>query len=423
MQQQFPYTKNVGEYSFFKITIMPYLKNITENWKAGLTVALLSTPVSIALAVGSQANPTSGIIATVVACFIAGLIGSNKFTILGPTASLAGLLAACSINHGFQSLAMVTVTAGILILLVYFFGLEKYIKYIPISTIQGFGLGIALTIILDQINFALDLRNLPSHISPVQNIKETFAHIHEFSMQGIILFTLFLGLLFIWRKLVPNTPSIMIMFPLGLLVGVASYFQVLPLDVQMLGQKFPFPREFHLPQLYFSVYWLNCAFAVALIAIIETMQTCYLADSLTHTHSDESKKLFTLGLANIVSGLLGGIPATASSTRTKVNIRSGATDKTSKILCAFFVILISLLFLPWCAYLPMPIMAAILVFASERLIEREQFVQLFKRSKKEFWISMLVAALVLIRDPFTAILVGTAITLLVIQKKDFTQNL
>ncbi len=399
---------------------MNLLGNIQKNWKPGLTVALVAMPLSISLAVTSGSTPLVGIITAIWAGLIAALFGGSNFNIVGPTGALSGLIAAYVALHGVGGLPSLTIFTGIFILMAYALHLERYLIFIPSSVINGFTLGVALIIAFGQFNAAFGLYGLPKHESFFANLLESFRHLPQASFTTLIVFGVFLVLLFILRYIFPKFPSPLILSPFGVALGYMTTVGIVPLpDLATLESVFG-DISFYLiqaPHFEFSISLVIAAAAVALVAILETMLSAKIADGMTHTKHNERKEMFGLGLANIASGLAGGIPATAALARTSLNIKSDATHKTSAALSALFLVLIAFLLLPFFKYVPMAVIAAILVFVAANMIEREHFIRFYRYQRSSFWIALSVAAITFYQDPIVGIIFGTALSLILFMEK------
>ncbi len=162
---------------------------------------------------------------------------------------------------------------------------------------------------------------------------------------------------------------------------------------------------------------LETAAVIALIAILETMLSAKIADGMTHTKYNERKEMLGLGLANIVSGLVGGMPATAALARTSLNVKTGATHRTSGVISVISVAVISLFFLGYFTYIPLAVIAAILVFVAIKMVEREHYEKLWKFEREGFFISIFVALVTVLVDPMVGILLGVSVSLLVFVNK------
>jgi SulP family sulfate permease len=366
------------------------------------------------LAVASRVSPLQGIITAIVAGFTGAFFGGSNFNIIGPTGALSGIIASSVLTQGIESVSMLAIITGIMVLIAYVLHFERYLIFIPSSVIHGFTLGVACIIGLNQLNFALGLRNLPVHPEFIDNIWESIIHISQFSLAPLCIFIIFLSALFLLKKFFRALPGSIIVSPFGIIFG---YVMAHRLNLETLGSRYGKIgiegfKGFQFPSAIISEQLIMSALVVALVAILETMLSAKIADNLTKTKHESNKELLGLGLANLVSGFAGGIPATAALARTVFNIRSGANDKMSAMLSAIFMVLISLLCLTFFECMPMAVIAAILVNVAVNMVEREHLIRLFTYNKFNFVISLLVALATLLRDPVIGILGGAMISLL-----------
>lgn len=387
------------------------ITKIKSNLKSGCTIALISIPLSISLAVASRVSPVQGIITALWAGLVASFFAGSNFNIIGPTGALSGIIASYVLTHGIEVVSMLAIMAGIIILIAYLLRFERYLIFIPSSVIHGFTLGIASIIALNQINFACGLKNLSTHEEFIKNVWESITHIHQGSLVAFsVFFTFFIALL-ITSKYLPMLPGVIIFSPLGIILGYTSADW---LQLETLGSKFGTIQVtfFQTPSLVFSQQLIWCALTIALIAILETMLSAKIADNLTKTKHKMRQEIFGLGMANIASGLAGGIPATAALARTVLNVKSGATNKISATISSIFIGIISSIFLFYFTFMPMAVIAAILVNVAINMVEAEHFSRLFTHDKINFGVSMFVACLTVYKDPIIGILVGASISLL-----------
>lgn len=390
------------------------LSKLSRNWKSGLTVALVSIPLSISLAVASGSSPVVGIITAIWAGLFASLFGGSNYNIVGPTGALSGLIASQALIHGANGIAVIAILSGIIILIAYLLKLERYLILIPSSVINGFTLGVALIIAFNQLNFALGLYGLEKHESFFNNLIESFKNIGQSSLSAFSIFTIFLVALLLIKKYLPKIPGALLLSPIGIFFGYLGVNGHLPFNITTLGDLFS-KMNFHLlqiPQLQFSHTMIGASAAIALVAILETMLSAKIADGMTKTKHNERKEMLGLGLANIGSGLAGGMPATAALARTSLNIKNGADDKISATISSIAVALISIFLLSFFSYIPMAVIAAILVFVAIQMIETEHLVTYYRHEKSSFWIAILVATITVYKDPMMGIVFGTAISLL-----------
>lgn len=395
------------------------IKNTKLNLKSGITVALVSIPLSVSLAVASQTSPIVGVITAIWAGLVASIFGGSNYNIVGPTGALSGILATYAITNGAETLPMLAIVSGVIILLAYLLKLEKFLIYIPKSAIQGFTLGVAVTIGLNQLNSAFGIKVTQVHEKFIENLFESFKNINTSSATSIIIFFVFLAGLFVIAKLLPKLPGAIILTPIGIILGLLSVNGVIPLTIMTLGQKYPTmsPQLFTNWTFQLSPELFVAAITVAIIAILETMLSAKVADGMTKTKYNGRKEMLGLGLANIASGLFGGIPATAALARTSLNIKTGATNKISATISSLFIIIISFALLSTFKFIPMAVIAAILVFVAIRMVEVHHLKHMFRNDKIAFILAMLVAIITVVEDPIVGILFGTALSLIVFMQK------
>ncbi len=395
------------------------LKKIKDNWKAGLTVALISIPLSISLAVASGTTPTVGIITAVWAGLIASLFGGSNFNVIGPTGALAGIIATFAFANGPQALPMLTILTGLFILAAYTLKLERYLILIPSSVIHGFTLGVAFIIGLNQLNYAFGLKNVPQHDHFFANVLESFKHLPNLSLITFAIFLAFFGGLLLLRFLLPRVPGAIVLAPVGIALGYMGNGQLIPFRLETLGDKFTDLsfKLFQAPSITFSAHILQTAATVALIAILETMLSAKIADGMTHTKHNPRKEMFGLGLANLICGFFGGIPATAALARTSLNIKTQANDKMAATINAIFIALISIFLLPFFKFIPLAVIAAILVYVSVQMVEAEHFITFYKYERPYFFVSMAVAMVTIYKDPIIGILLGATVSLMLLVDK------
>lgn len=390
------------------------INNIKNNFKSGLTVSLISIPLSVSLAVASNATPLIGIITAVWAGVLAAIFGGSNYNITGPTGALSGVIGTYVLLHGIEGLPTLAILVGIIVLLAYIFKLERFLILIPSSVIHGFTLGVAFIIGLNQFNSALGLSGLTLHESFIANLLESFKNIGQFSLTTFAVFCVFLGALFVIKKMTSKIPSVVVLAPIGIALGYFGSVGKLPFSLQTLGDKFgdiSF-KLINLPSWNFSYDLIEVSFVIALIAILETMLSAKIADGMTKTKCVERKEMLGLAIANIGVGLLGGMPATAALARTSLNIKSGADHKSSAMINSFFVAIISLFFLGYFKYIPMAVIASILVYVAIQMVDLSHFYRFIKYEKHGFYIALFVAFVTVVKDPMVGILLGVAISLL-----------
>ena len=396
-----------------------FLGNIKRNWKSGITVSLVSIPLSISLAVAANSTPIMGIITAFWAGLIASILGGSNYNIVGPTGALSGILAMFAITYGVASLPALAIMSGIIILIFFILHFERYIILIPSSVIHGFTLGVAFIIGLNQLNSALGLQGLVQHEKFIKNVMESFAHIGQFDGGTAVLFFGTLAILFVFLKLIPKSPGPIIVAPIGIFLGYLSEAGIIGAKFQTLHSKFGDiigSKIFQMPSLSFNFLDTNlfkASLAISVVAILETLISAKIADGMTKTKSSHRKEMMGLGFANIASGIFGGIPATAALARTSLNVKSGATSKLSAAVSSIMIAIVSVIFISYFKYLPMAVVASILVYVAFRMVEAEHFKHIYIHNKSAFGLSIVVALITVIQDPIVGILVGSVISLLI----------
>lgn len=395
------------------------LGNLKRNWKSGITVSLVSIPLSISLAVAANSTPIMGIITAFWAGLIASIFGGSNYNIVGPTGALSGILAMFAITYGVASLPALAIMSGIIILIFFILHFERYIILIPSSVIHGFTLGVAFIIGLNQLNSALGLQGLVQHEKFIRNVMESFAHIWQSDPGTMVLFLGTLIILFVFLKLIPKIPGPIIVAPIGIFLGYLSETGMITTKFQTLHSKFGDiigSKIFQMPNLSFNFLdtnLLKAALAISVVAILETLISAKIADNMTKTKSNHRKEMMGLGFANIFSGIFGGIPATAALARTSLNVRSGAKSKLSATISSIMIAIVSVILISYFKYLPMAVVASILVYVAFRMVEAEHFKHIYAHNKSAFGLSIVVALITVIQDPIVGILIGSVISLLV----------
>lgn len=399
-----------------KKTIKRYSQKTKINLKPGITVGLVSIPLAISLSLASGTTPVIGMLSAFWGGVVAAIFGGSAYNILGPTGALSGLVLTFVLIHGISSVPMLTILAGIFILVAWACNLQKYLIYIPGAVIHGFTLGVAFIIGLGQLNNAFALTPLHTHESLILNIIESIKVLPHTQMESIVLFIFGLFFLILVKKKLPNVPGAIMLSAMGILIGYSSTTGIVPFFVPTLFSKYGtlslqlLPRT--LPKLFVNSYLFQSASTVAIIAIIETMLSAKVANIVTKTRFNERREMLALALANIASGFMGGIPVTAALARTSLNIKSGANSRMAALISAVMIGIISVVFFRMFQYLPLPIIAAILVNVAVNMIEQEHFVFLFKHDKVSFVISLVVSLVTIMTDPIIAVSLGSTILLL-----------
>lgn len=399
-----------------KRRVLHHTKKAKFNFKPGLTVGLVSIPLSISLAVASGVSPIVGIVSAFWGGAVASLFGGSIYNIIGPTGALSGLVLSFTLTYGLKFTPELTILAGLFVLIAWALNFHKYLIYIPGAVIHGFTLGIAFVIGLGQINNALGLRPTVIHENLLLNTVESVKLLQQAQLPSVLLFIFSLFGLLVSGKKWPRLPAAIGLSLIGIAVGYLTTFHYLPFIVPTLFSKFGqltlnlIPSSF--PAIAYNPRIFQAASVIAFIAIIETMLSAKVANVITKTRFGERKEMLALALANISSGLVGGIPVTAALARTSLNIKSGANSKLSGIISAITIGFVSIALFSYFQYLPLAVIAAILIHVAINMAEKEHFKFLRNHDIFCFAISMVVAILTIIADPLIAVVIGSVAMLL-----------
>ncbi len=399
-----------------------YKQLIRENWKAGLTVAFISVPLSIA----SGAGPVPGLITGIWATLIASMFGGSNYNIIGAAGALSTILFAATMTApdglGAGVLPLLAIASGLIILLVWAIKADRFLYYVPSSVMYGFSAGVAFLIAISQLFDATGLSALKRTGEFIGDIELFLHHITDVHTPTLLCFAAFLIFILIWKRSIKILPAVIPASVLGILFGYleAHYFDH---GIISLGDKF---GEFSasligmvpwhtLPLLFENlsdlIWMFKVAGIIALIAILETLITARIGDALTKTQSSSSKELFGLALANIGSGVFGGLPATGVFIRTGANIKAGATHRISATITAILTAVIALVALRFFTFIPMAVIAALLVNTALGLIETEKFKEFWTYEKSSFWTAMVVILITIFEDAGVAVVVGALMAL------------
>jgi sulfate permease, SulP family len=375
---------------------------------AGLTVAIVALPLSMAIAIASGVTPERGLYTAVAGGFVVSALGGSRFQIGGPAGAFIVLVAATVEQHGVDGLILATLMSGVILLAMGFLRLGTFIKYTPYPVTVGFTAGIAIIIFASQLNELLGLRlagKEPGAFIP--KLAALAAALPTINLAALAMSALSLAAIIAVRRFRPHWPAFLI--AVGLATVVAS---LLHLPVETIGTRFggiphslPAP---HLPPLSLEKIraMLPAALSFALLASIESLLSAVVADSMTGRRHRSNSELVGQGAANIASALFGGFCATGLIARTATNIRAGARGPIAGMLHAVFLLLFMLVAAPFASYIPLAALAAVLAAVAWNMAEKHQFATLLRASRGDAVVLLATFALVVFRDLTTGILVG-----------------
>ena len=387
-------------------------KQLVSDLIAGLIVAIIALPLSIALAIASGVSPERGLYTAIIAGFVIALLGGSRVNISGPTAAFATIVAGIVAQHGVTGLALATVMAGIILIIFGICRVGSLIKYIPDSITTGFTSGIAVTIIIGQLKDFLGL-TFPEGTHAVETTEKLSAvakNIGTLNPWALLVGVIGLAVLIAWPYLTKKVPASLIVVLVGtvavLLLGIPANTIG---DLYTIKASFP---PFAIPEISGELILelLPSAFTIAILAAIESLLSCVVSDEMIGDRHNSNTELIAQGAGNIASALFGGIPATGAIARTAANVKNGGRSPISGMVHAVVLLLVLLVLMPYAAFIPMPIIAAVLFIVAYNMSEWRHFIKLL-RTETPAEIVVLVATFVLtvVFDLVVAIAVGLAI--------------
>lgn len=346
---------------------------------AGITVGIVAIPLGMAFAIASGVKPEYGLYTTIIAGFLVALLGGSRFQIAGPTGAFIPILLAIVLQYGYEDLLIAGFLAGIFLVIMSFAGISNLIHFVPRSVTIGFTSGIAIIIFTGQFGNFLGLSGLESKAFFHENMIDVAKHLHTVNVYSVLTAIIGLALIFILPKVAPRVPLLLFALLIPTLLSVLFY----PGKVETIGTAFGgIPQTlpgFQIPQITLSklVSLWQPALIIAALGAIESLLSAVVADGMKEGPKHDSKReLFGQGIANIVSPLFGGIPATGAIARTATNIRSGAVSPVSGMVQSIFVLLFILVFAPFASYIPLAAMAPILMFVAWNMSARKAFIHI-----------------------------------------------
>ncbi|MEO1138950.1 MAG: SulP family inorganic anion transporter [Pseudomonadota bacterium] len=378
---------------------------------AGLTVAIVALPLSMAIAIASGATPQQGLYTAVVGGFLVSLFGGSRFQVGGPAGAFIILVAATVTAHGMDGLILATLLAGLMLVAAGFLRLGTYIKFIPYPVTVGFTAGIGVIIFASQIKDLLGLTLPGAEPGPLlEKLPFLVTNLPSFGPWAVVVSALTIGVILGLRRFRPTWPGMLIAVVLSALI-----VQLAGLPVETIGTRFGgIPNSFPLPAL---PAWslakvqevMPAALSFALLGAIESLLSAVVADGMTGRRHRSNCELVAQGGANIGSAFFGGICVTGTIARTATNVRAGAHGPVAGMLHAGFLLLFILVAAPLASYIPLAALAGILAVVAWNMIEREAIATLLSANRGEASVLAVTFFLTIFRDLTEAIVVGFAL--------------
>ncbi len=393
-------------------------EQLVKDVIAGIIVAIIALPLSIALALASGVSPEQGIYTAIIAGFLISFFGGSRVQIAGPTAAFASIVASIVARNGMDGLIMATLLAGIMLILMGVFRLGSLIRFIPYTITTGFTSGIAVTIAIGQLKDFFGVTFEKSPIETTGKLAEFFGNIETMNIWAFVIAAISLAILIFWPKINKQIPGSLI----AVIVG-AAIVKIADLPVNTIGSLYTISNDlpaFHMPDITFESIrsvWSD-AFTIAILAAIESLLSCVVSDGMIGSRHRSNMELVAQGIGNMGSALFGGIPATGAIARTAANVKNGGRTPIAGMVHAVVLLLVLVVLMPYAALIPMPTIAAILMMVAYNMSEWREFVDLCKTApKSDIIVLVLTFALTVIFDLVVAIEVGVVLAALLFMKR------
>ncbi|WP_373471491.1 SulP family inorganic anion transporter [Carnobacterium alterfunditum] len=396
------------------------ITQLKDDIIAGVIVAIIALPLSVALAIASGVAPEKGLITAIIGGFLISFLGGSRVQIGGPTGAFVVIVYGIIAQFGLDGLLISTILAGIFMIIMGVVKLGSVIKYIPYPTTTGFTSGIAIVLLSTQVQdfFGLEIDEVPSEF-----IAKWEVYIQNFNT--IDLSTTLVGLIslliiIVWPKINKKIPGSLIA-----LVLVTLFVKVFNVPVETIGSRFGNISN-SIQLIDFSSIDISLpiikelirpALTIAFLASIESLLSAVVSDGMIGKKHNSNMELVALGIANISSALFGGIPATGAIARTAANVKNGGRTPVAGIVHALTLLLIMLVFMPLAKLIPMATLAAILVIVAYNMSEWRSFKGIFYSTKSDVAVLLVTFVLTLLFDLVVAIEVGMIIAMFLFVKR------
>ena len=393
-----------------------FVKDVT----AGIIVAIIALPLSIALALASGVGPEAGIFTAIVAGFVISALGGSCVQIAGPTAAFATIVAGIVARDGMDGLVIATVLAGVFLILMGICHFGSLIKFIPYTITTGFTSGIAVTIVIGQLKDFFGV-TYPEGVRPIETMEKLAAFLENIGTvnpAALIVGAVSLAILIISPYIFKKIPGSLIAVIVGILM-----VKFLPLKVSTIGNLYTISNalpSFHLPAVNFEIVQaaIPNAFTIAILAAIESLLSCVVADGMINGKHRSDMELVAQGAGNIASALFGGIPATGAIARTAANIKNGGRTPVAGMVHSITLVIVLVVLMPYAGMIPMPTIAAILFIVAYNMCQWRTFLQLVKTApKSDILVLVVTFVLTVLFDLVVAIEIGMILACLLFIKR------
>ncbi|MBE6072359.1 MAG: STAS domain-containing protein [Clostridium butyricum] len=393
-------------------------QQVAKDVIAGIIVAVIALPLSIALAISSGVSPEKGLITAIFAGFLISCLGGSKVQIGGPTAAFVTIIYSIIAEHGLDGLITAVIMAGIIMVIMGLLKFGSLIKYVPRTITVGFTAGIAVTLFSGQLKdlLGLQIENVPSEFIP--KWASYFASMNTLNIYSLVIGIVCIVIIAIWPKINKVIPGSMI----ALIVSTVLV-QILNLPVDTIGSRFTeISSSIPMPSIpSFSVATINKLFTpaitIAILGSLESLLSAVVADEMIGDTHDSNMELVAQGIANITSGLFGGIPATGAIARTAANVKSGGKSPISGMVHAITLLFTMLLLMPLAKMIPMTTLSAILIVVAYNMSGWRTFKELLSAPKSDIIVLLVTFGCTVIFDLVVAIGFGMIMTMALFMKR------
>ncbi len=395
------------------------LGHFHKDLLSGIIVGVVAIPLAMSFAIASGVKPEYGIYTTFIAGILISLLGGSKYQIGGPTGAFIPILLGIVLTYGYENLLLAGLLAGILLCLMGIFRFGSLIKFIPRPVTIGFTSGIAVIIFTGQIASFLGLTGIKKHEAFIANIREIIIHMDTINPYSVATALICLFVILVTPKLFPKVPGSLI----GIVVSSVIATLFFSGHVSTIGTAYgTIPNtlpHFHVPDITLEriQQLLGPAFVIAMLGGIESLLSAVVADGMTNSKHNSNRELIGQGIANIVTPLFGGIPATGAIARTATNIKSGAVSPMSGVIHGVFVLFTLLLLAPYASHIPLASMAPVLMVVAWNMSEQKHFVHVLKMKTGDSLVLVVTFLLTVFTSLTTAVEVGLILAVILFTKR------
>lgn len=380
-----------------------------QDLLAGISVAMVALPLSLAIAIASGADPATGLVTAIVAGFLISLLGGSRVQIGGPTGAFIVVVFGVIADHGYDGLVMATFMAGIILLIAGYLQAGKLIRLVPEPVINGFTIGIAVIIAASQLKDLLGLQMTTVPAEFIAKIEALWAARASFSLPSALIGIGTMALIVIFRRVAPRAPGLIVAVAITSVLVSVLHLPVATIHAQFgdLPDRLPWPA---VPALSLDRFaeLLPSALIIAFLAGVESLLSAMVADRMIQGHHRPNAELLAQGAANIGSALFGGLPATGAIARTATNIRAGGKTPVAGIVHALALLLVMLLASRLVGYIAMPALAGLLILTAWNMSEPHKWRSHLQERRSDVFLIAMTMILTVLADLTFAIGVGVA---------------